>query len=79
MEQTFEDKMNALNDIVAKLESGKLTLDENLKAYEDGMKLYRDLSAILKKKEGVVRKIIEETGEEVSFVPEKTNDQHGTL
>ncbi len=69
MEQTFEDKMNALNDIVAKLESGKLTLDENLKAYEDGMKLYRDLSAILKKKEGVVRKIIEETGEEVSFCP----------
>ncbi len=69
MEQTFEDKMNALNDIVAKLESGKLTLDENLKAYEDGMKLYRDLSAILKKKEGGVRKIIEETGEEVSFCP----------
>ncbi len=69
MEQTFEDKMNALNDIVAKLESGKLTLDENLKAYEDGMKLYRDLSAILKEKEGVVRKIIEETGEEVSFCP----------
>lgn len=67
MEQTFEDKMNALNDIVARLESGKLTLDENLKAYEDGMKLYRDLSAILKEKEGVVRKIIEETGEEVSF------------
>lgn len=67
MESTFEDKMNALNEIVAKLESGKLTLDENLKAYEDGMKLYRELSTILKEKEGVVRKIIEESGEEVSF------------
>ena len=69
MEQTFEEKMDTLNDIVAKLESGKLTLDENLKAYEEGMKLYRELSSILKEKEGVVRKIIEESGEEVPFSP----------
>lgn len=69
MEQTFEEKMDALNDIVAKLESGKLTLDENLKAYEEGMKLYRELSSILKEKEGIVRKIIEESGEEVPFSP----------
>ena len=36
---TFEDAMTRLEEIVGKLESGKVSLDESLKLYEEGCKL----------------------------------------
>ena len=35
----FEDAIKRLEEIVAKLEEGDLTLDETLDLYEDGVKL----------------------------------------
>ncbi|OIO39186.1 MAG: exodeoxyribonuclease VII small subunit [Candidatus Omnitrophica bacterium CG1_02_49_10] len=35
----FEDALKRLEKIVSELESGKLSLDESLKKYEDGKKL----------------------------------------
>ena len=38
-EVTFEDQLKRLEDIVGRMESGDLTLDESLKLYEEGVKL----------------------------------------
>ena len=35
----FEESINQLDDIVSKLESGKLSLDESVELYSKGMKL----------------------------------------
>ncbi|MBN1548493.1 MAG: exodeoxyribonuclease VII small subunit [Syntrophaceae bacterium] len=37
----FEDNLNRLEDIVRKMESGDLSLEESLKAFEEGIKLSR--------------------------------------
>ncbi len=40
-EESFEDLFGALEETVAKLEAGNLTLDESLALYERGMELAR--------------------------------------
>ena len=40
-ELKFEDGLKRLEEIVAKLESGNLSLDESLKLFEEGVKLVR--------------------------------------
>lgn len=37
-EMTYEQAMTRLEEIVAKLESGKCTLDESMKLFEEGTK-----------------------------------------
>ena len=37
--KTFEESMKELEEVVAKLESGEVTLDESLKLFEKGIKL----------------------------------------
>jgi len=45
--QTFEDDFKRLQKIVEELGSGKLTLGESLKKYEEGIKLAQNCSAML--------------------------------
>ena len=40
-EQKFEDAFQKLDSIVKKLEDGNLSLEESLKAFEDGVRLSR--------------------------------------
>lgn len=40
-ELKFEDGLKRLEEIVAKLESGDLSLDDSLKLFEEGVKLVR--------------------------------------
>ena len=40
-EMKFEDGLKRLEEIVAKLESGNLPLDDSLKLFEEGVKLVR--------------------------------------
>ena len=42
-ELTFEQQMKKLQDIVEKLEEGKVELDESIKLYEEGLKLSKEL------------------------------------
>ncbi len=64
MEQklSFEDGIARLEEIVAKLESGSATLEESFTEYENGVKLYKQLKAILE--EGEARIIQLTQGEE---------------
>jgi exodeoxyribonuclease VII small subunit len=45
----FEKKLNDLEALVAKLETGDLSLEESLKAYEAGIALTSDCQSLLEK------------------------------
>jgi len=45
--QPFEEDIKRLQKIVEDLSSGKLTLGESLKKYEEGVKLAQDCSSVL--------------------------------
>lgn len=63
---TFEQAMTRLEQIVAALESGKSTLDESLKLFEEGTKLTAFCSEQLKNAEQKIRKLTDAAGDEFS-------------
>lgn len=64
----FEKKLDRLESIVEKMESGELSLDDSLKMFEEGIKLSRDCHAQLDEAEQKVRLLLEvdEGGEAVT-------------
>lgn len=48
----YDEGLKRLSEIVEKLEDRELSLEENIKLYEEGMKLHKRLSSILKEQEG---------------------------
>ncbi len=44
---TFEEKLNRLEEIVQKIDSNTLGLEESMKVYEEGMNLIKDLEKTL--------------------------------
>jgi exodeoxyribonuclease VII small subunit len=59
----FEKAIKDLEKIVEELESGDLSLEESLKAFEKGIKLTRQCQGELEKAELKVQKLVEENGE----------------
>ena len=51
----FEQSMQALEDLVARMETGEMTLEESLAAYERGVGLYRRCQGALEQAELRVR------------------------
>ena len=51
----FEQSMPSLEDLVARMESGEMTLEESLTAYERGVGLYRSCQTALEQAELRVR------------------------
>ena len=51
----FEHSMQALEDLVGKMETGDMTLEESLAAYERGVGLYRRCQTALEQAELRVR------------------------
>lgn len=51
----FEASMQALEDLVGKMEAGEMTLEESLAAYERGVGLYRRCQSALEQAELRVR------------------------
>lgn len=71
---TFEEKLEKLNYIVEKLETGEaLTLDESLTYFEDGITLVRDCRQLLETAELRVQNALEddtpESGEDNTSLP----------
>mgnify|MGYP001320564498 CR=1 FL=1 len=56
---SFEESITALEELVAKLESGSLDLDESLKLYERATALRNRCKEILEESERRVQKITE--------------------
>ena len=59
----FEKAIKDLEVIVEELESGDLSLEESLKAFEKGIKLTRQCQGELEKAELKVQTLVEENGE----------------
>jgi len=69
--QSFEDEIKRLQKIVDELSSGKLTLGESLKKYEEGKKLAQSCSAILNEAQRKVELLMKKEGK---FSLEKFDD-----
>lgn len=59
----FEKSLEKLEAIVEQLEDGDLSLENSLKAFEEGIKLTRECQTALKDAEQKVRVLIEKNGE----------------
>ncbi|MFH1247659.1 MAG: exodeoxyribonuclease VII small subunit [Candidatus Omnitrophota bacterium] len=60
--QTFEEDIKNLQKIVDDLASGKLTLGESLKKYEEGVKLAQGLSVVLNEAQRKVELLMKKEG-----------------
>lgn len=61
---SFEDNLSALEGVVEQLESGELSLDDAMKAFEKGIKLTRQCQESLATAEQKVRVLMEKNGQE---------------
>jgi len=59
----FEEALGKLDDIVRKMETGDMTLEESLKAFEEGIKLARLCSRKLDEAERRVEILLKQEGE----------------
>ena len=58
-ENTFEENLAKLEELVKKLEAGNLDLDESLKIYEDAIVLRERCRKFLEESERKVQKLME--------------------
>ncbi len=55
---TFEQALSRLEEIVRKLESGEVSLDESIEIYQEGILLSKQCSDMLQEAEGKVLSIV---------------------
>lgn len=63
-EKTFEESLNALEEIVQRLERGDVPLEEALAAFQEGMALSKQCQDTLEKAEKTLTKMMTENNEE---------------
>ena len=66
-EKTFEESLNALEEIVQRLERGDVPLEEALAAFQEGMALSKHCQDTLEKAENTLTKMMTENNEEIVF------------
>lgn len=65
--KSFEENLHAIDEIISKLEGGKLSLEDSIKSYEKAMKLLKASSDVLNEAEGKVLKVIESNSGDIEF------------
>ena len=65
----FEHSLARLEEIVRKLESASLSLDEAMKLFEEGVQLSRDCQKHLEQAEGKVEILLKKAGGEMVAEP----------
>ncbi|HEX5353147.1 MAG TPA: exodeoxyribonuclease VII small subunit [Rhodanobacteraceae bacterium] len=55
----FEQSLNELEQLVARMEGGELSLDESLRSFERGIALYRSCQAALEQAEARVKLLLD--------------------
>jgi len=68
-EQKFEKALEKLEAIVEKMEAGNMTLDESLKAFEEGIKLSRFCTQKLDDAERKVELLLKDTNGSITTKP----------
>lgn len=66
-EKTFEESLNALEEIVQRLERGDVPLEEALVAFQEGMALSKQCQDTLEKAEKTLTKMMTENKKEIVF------------
>ena len=61
--KSFENSVKELDNIVSKMESGELSLDESLKLFEQGVKLTRACQKTLADAEAKIEKLMTDVDE----------------
>lgn len=61
---SFEDNLARLESLVSQLESGDLSLDDAMKAFEQGIRLTRECQESLSTAEQKVQVLMEKNGQE---------------
>lgn len=52
--ESYEEILNKLKEVVSNMESGELTLEDSIKKYEEGVKLCNKLYSMLNSMEGKI-------------------------
>lgn len=60
--QTYEENITQIDEILEKLESEELSLDDSIAEYEKAIKLIKDSEKLLEAGEGKVMKVLEKNG-----------------
>ena len=71
----FEESLTKLEAVVAKLESGELTLEESVALYEEGVRLSQTCKVELEKAEGRVQVLTRGRGGRVEAVDFAANGE----
>jgi exodeoxyribonuclease VII small subunit len=76
-ETKFEDSMKRLEEIVQDLEKGDVSLEEALKAFEEGMNLVGICSTKLEEAERKVQILIKEADGRITRKPFDVDEENG--
>ena len=60
--QSYEENISQIDEILEKLESEELSLDDSISEYEKAIKLIKDSEKLLEDGEGKVMKVLEKNG-----------------
>ena len=60
--QSYEENIAQIDEILEKLESEELSLDDSISEYEKAIKLIKDSEKLLEAGEGKVMKVLEQNG-----------------
>lgn len=71
---TFESSFTRLEDVVRKLEEGKLTLDEASELFEEGMKLAKRCNELLSGAELKITRLKSNFAEQMNLVAEDSDE-----
>ena len=69
----FEEQLNELQEIVNKLESGNVPLEDALSEFQAGVKLSRELEKKLNDAEQTVAKLVDTDGNEKALDPQNAS------
>ncbi len=72
--RSFEDSLQQLNEAVRRLESGDLSLEEALQAFEEGIRHSRDCHQLLQRAEERIEMILKNEHGEYEVVPMKETE-----
>ena len=72
-EDSFENRIKELENIVSTLEKGDLSLEDSVKKFEEGIEVSKECSKMLENAEKRITKILNENGKikEEDFAPEE--------
>lgn len=76
-EKKFEDELKQLEDTVARIDSGELSLEDSIKAFEQGVALVRSLNQKLDEVEKKIEVLVRDSQGELRTTPYRVEVKNG--